>query len=67
MGAKRRFPGLSPKMSILSFWGVDREKGRPYKPPIADADRHCGAANGENHERAEVLPGNRIEPVVPKN
>ena len=24
------------KMSVLSFGGVDRPKGGPYKPPIAD-------------------------------
>jgi hypothetical protein len=26
-------------MSVLSFWGVDTSKGRPYNPPIADAER----------------------------
>jgi hypothetical protein len=105
-------------MSILSFWVVDSQKGRPYNPPIAEAaarkrgderskplksKRNFGlqvfrfrvktkvenrvltdgnVSNTTRHvddderqslplsassERAEVLPGNRTEPFVPKN
>jgi len=42
----RRFP----KMSLLSFLGVDSQKGRPYNPPIAEA-----AARKRGDDRSKPL------------